>query len=116
MSDTHTSFKKVVVNSLLDEFGGQSITHDSVLVVKTSTMENGSILNEDGTEATKAEAATAFYIIDAANLDVVNEGKALLVSAVKKDAQVLKSSLKFSDGAYTNESLTALESKNIQLI
>jgi len=111
-----SNFKQVVVNYVPSVYGGQEMSHDTVVVTKTATMENGSILKADGTEAAIADAATATHIINDTSFDVKEEGDVVAVAAVKALAQVKKANIKFSDGAYTSEALTALESKLVELV
>jgi hypothetical protein len=112
----NSNFKQVVADYAQGAYATKGLTHDTVLVTKTATMENGSILKADGTEAAIADAAAATHIIDTSLIDVAAVGDVVAVSAVAKDAIVRKASLKFSDGAYTAEGLTALVAAGIKLV
>lgn len=111
-----STFKNVTANFAQDVYGGKGMSHDTVVVTKTATMGQGSILKDDGTEAAKLDAATATHIIDFNAIETAEVGDVVAVSAVKALAQVYKANLKFSDGAYTSEALTALEGKLVELV
>lgn len=111
-----SNFKIVTVNYLQDVYGGKGMSHDTVVVTKTATMESGSILKADGTEAAVADAATATLILDFAAVDVASVGDVIAASAVKAYSQVKTGSLKFSDAAYAGEALTALAGKGVEVV
>lgn len=111
-----SNFKIVVANYIPDVFGGKDMAFDTVVVTKTATMGNGSILKADGTEAAIADAATATHIVDFPALDLADVGDVVAVSALSGYGIVHKANIKFSDGAYTNEALTALVAAGVKLI
>ena len=111
-----SNFKYVVANYLPDVFGGRDMAFDTVVVTKTASMGNGSILKADGTEAAIADAATATRIIDHAALDLADVGDVVAVSALSAFGKAYKANIKFSDGAYTNQALTALAAAGVKLV
>lgn len=102
-----STFKQVVLNSLVDSFGGKDMTHKSVVVTKTATMKNGSLL-VGAVEAAAADAATVDGIIDFPALDIAAEGDVVAVSVAHSYVKVAGSALTFSDAAYGAETLTLL--------
>lgn len=111
-----SNFKIVVANYIPDVFGGKDMAFDTVVVTKTATMGNGSILKDDGTEAAIADAAVATHIVDQPSLDLAEVGDVVAVSALSGFGKVTKAHIKFSDGAYTNETLTALAAAGVKLV
>lgn len=101
--------KKVVLNSV--EAIKAGFTHTEIEVTKTATMQFGSMLVADGTEAAILDAANVVYVIDDPRVDSLEVGDTLKVSVVTRGCELSSGSLFFSDGALTTETLTALEAK-----
>ena len=103
------SQKKPIVASLQTEFGGKGRTHESLEVVKTATMEHGSLLIAAGTEAALADVATVTMIIDDPQMDFVAVGDTVLTSVAVRECTVDESECKFSDaGVLDGTAATAL--------
>mgnify|MGYP000182354736 CR=1 FL=1 len=112
-----TSHRQPVVLNTLSAAMGGNMSYESVLVTVTATMQNGSLLVAANTEAAAADAATVTGIIDFPQFEVGDYavGDVILVPVVRRDAIVNLNALHFSDGAYTNEGLTALAGAGIRL-
>jgi len=93
------------------------LSYTSVLVTVTDTMGNGSLLVAAGTEAAIADSATATGIIDDPKFDegFYKVGDQLLVPVAQRNLIANADVIKFSDGAYTNEALTALVVAGVKL-
>lgn len=112
-----SDFYQVQLDGVQNLYKNNGRTHESVVITKTTTMKNGSILKADNTEAAKADAATATKILDFTafnGLDIAT-GDTLEVPVIVRESTVDATYLTFSDGAYTNEGLTALVGNGVVL-
>lgn len=112
-----TSYRKqAILAGVQTEFGGNAYTHESVEVTVTATMKNGSLLAGD-TEVAIAAAATADAIIDDPRFDdgFFEVGDTAFTRVAKRNVIANKDVLTFSDGAYTSETLTALDAAGVIL-
>ena len=84
-------------------FEGTGISHDSVEVVVTATMKQGSLLKADGTEAATADAADVVGVLDDLMFRRHREDLAVddvVLAAVAKRGLVLNETvLAYTDGA-----------------
>jgi hypothetical protein len=109
--------KKIVAREL-----DQAFSNTQVEVIWTATMENGSLLKADFTEATVAQAATATYVINDYSvgdngMQVPSIGEAVQVNAITFGAKLYAADLKASDGAVSAATVvTALAAKQIELV
>ena len=105
-----SDFYQVQLDGVENLYKNNGRTHESAVVTVTATMKNGSILKADDTEALIADAATATKIIDftAFNGQDYAVGDVVPVPVIVRESTVDATYLKFSDGAYTAEALTAL--------
>ena len=87
-------------------------THDSVLVTVTATMQQGSLLVADGTEAATADAANVVGAIDDLTFrrhrDELAVGDQVLASVAKRGLTLNETVLKYTDGDIDAAGKTAL--------
>ena len=108
-----TSERKIAVLHCADV----PLSYESTLVTVTATMGNGSLLKSDKTEGLIADAATVVSVIDDPKFDegFYAVGDVILVPVATRNCIVNSDVIKFSDGAYTAEGLTALVAAGIKL-
>lgn len=91
-----TSLRKNVVLHCND----YALAMESVQVTKTGTMDNGSALVADGTEAAEADVASVVGFIDDPQFEAFAAvGETHLVNVVKRQAIVNGTAVKYSDVA-----------------
>lgn len=112
-----SNFYQVQLDAVENLYGNNGRTHETQVVTVTDTMKNGSLLVAAGTEAAIADAATVTKIIDYTAFNGAEHavGAVVAVPVIVRESTVDATYLKFSDGAYTNETLTALVAANVIL-
>jgi hypothetical protein len=111
--------KKIIANEL-----SQAFSNTQVEVIWTATMQNGSLLVADGTEAAAAAIATAVYIINDYSvgdngLSEPGVGDTVQVNCVTFGVKAYADQLSFSDRALTISDaagVTGLIAKQIELV
>ena len=87
----------------LSGFDGFGISHDSVEVVVTATMKQGSLLKADGTEAATADAAAVVGVLDdlmfRRHRDELAVDDTILVAVAKRGLVLNEAVLTYTDGA-----------------
>lgn len=111
--------KQAILAGLQTEFRGNDWTHKTVEVTVTSTMRNGSLLIAANTEAAAADAANVTGIIDDPRFDEnfaegYDVGDVVLTRVARRDVIANSDVIRFSDVAYTNQTLTALVNAGVQ--
>lgn len=97
--------KQVVLARVQTELGGNAYSHTDVTVTKTATMDIGSLLKADGTEAAAADAANVAMILDCPEIEQYAVGDEIVTRGCTGAAIVDSSVMKFSDAAYAGEAL-----------
>jgi len=110
------------------EFGGNGYTHETIEVVVTDTMCNGSLL-VGSVEAAVADIATVDGILDdpkfpmvgtagapevGQSLDFFSVGDTVMVRVAKNNVIANSDVINFSDANYDGETLTILEGKGVK--
>ena len=107
--------KQAILAGLQTELGGNAYTHETAEITMTATMKNGSLLKTDNTEGLIADAATVVGVLDAPEIELYVDGDVFVARVAKRSVIANTDVLTFSDGAYTNETLTALAAAGVIL-
>lgn len=104
---------QVVIQRLVSDVTGNSMTNKSVEVLKTATMSQGSALLADGTEATLAQVALVTGVIDDLSIDNVVDGDSVYLSVAESFCLFKTDNIHFSDaGAFVPASASLLNVLN----
>lgn len=104
---------QVVLEVLESGRSGQTMSHTTVLVTKTSTMKHGSALVAAGTEAALLNVALVTGIIDDLAINNVATGGTLQVSVAQKFCLFKTSEISYSNaGAFVPANATILKVLN----
>lgn len=106
--------KQVVLARVQTELGGNAYSHTDVTVVKTATMDIGSLLLADGSEALAADAATVAMILDCPEIEQYAVGETIVTRGCIGNAIVDGAVMKFSDAAYAAEALPLITGLKVQ--
>ena len=105
---------QVVFNEVATQLNTSDFTHETVNVVWTATMSNGSLLIANNTEAAVAAAATVVKVIDEGAVENKGYlvGATIAVNVATKGNVFNTSALSYSDtDTVTASALTALAAK-----
>lgn len=111
-----TTRKQVILDQFTGESTTNALTHISMEVEKTATMQHGSLLKADGTEATEAEAADVEYILNEPLIGRTLVGEKEFCSLASRMVLVNTDALTYSDKALPvggEADLTKLIAKNV---
>ena len=120
---------QAILAGVSTEFGGNGYTHETMEVVVTDSMCNGSLL-VGALEATVAEIATVDGILDdpkfpmvgtagqpeaGQTLDFFSVGDTVMVRVAKNNVIANGAVINFSDANYADEALAILDGKGVKV-